>query len=81
MNMPKLTEKVLDDLEADDYDVLEDIQPDDFVFVINSAGQLKGISFPEDMQDDDEVDPNVEELISYIIKKGNDIMPAGTTIH
>jgi hypothetical protein len=79
--MSKITEDVKIDLELDEYDVLDDIQPEDFVFVINSAGQLKGISFPEEMQDDEEIDPNVEEMISYIIKKGNDIMPAGTTIH
>ena len=69
------------ELEADDYDILEDIQPDDFVFVIDSRGTLKGISFPEDMQDDDEVDPTVEEIIDYLVKKHKEVRPAGVTLH
>ena len=79
--MTKLTDAVLDDIETDDYDVLEDIQPEDFVFVITSTGQLKGISFPEDMRDEDEVDLNVEEIINFLVKKVVETRPAGATLH
>lgn len=81
MNMPKLTEEVLNNLETDEYDVLEDIQPEDFVFVITSTGQLKGISFPEEMQDQDEVDINVEEIINFLVKKVDETRPANATLH
>jgi hypothetical protein len=81
MNMPKLTEEVLNELETDEYDVLEDIQPEDFVFVITSTGQLKGISFPEEMQDQDEVDINVEEIINFLVKKVDETRPANATLH
>lgn len=79
--MPKLTEEILNELETDEYDVLEDIQPEDFVFVITSTGQLKGISFPEEMQDQDEVDVNVEEIINFLVKKVDETRPAGATLH
>jgi hypothetical protein len=79
--MTKLTDAVLDDIETDDYDVLEDIQPEDFVFVITSTGRLKGISFPEDMEDQDEVDLNVEEIINFLVKKVAETRPAGATLH
>jgi hypothetical protein len=79
--MSKITEDVKIDLELDEYDVLDDIQPEDFVFVINSAGQLKGISFPEEMQDQDEVDINVEEIINFLVKKVDETRPANATLH
>jgi hypothetical protein len=79
--MPKLTEEVLNNLETDEYDVLEDIQPEDFVFVITSTGHLKGISFPEEMQDQDEVDINVEEIINFLVKKVDETRPANATLH
>ena len=79
--MAKLTDAALDNLDLDDYDVLEDIQPEDFVFVVTNTGQLKGISFPEDMKDEDEVDLNVEEIINFLVKKVVETRPAGATLH
>jgi hypothetical protein len=79
--MAKITDVVLENIETDDYDVLEDIQPEDFVFVVTSTGQLKGISFPEDMQDEDEVDLNVEEIINFLVKKVAETRPASATLH
>lgn len=69
------------DIEAEEYDVLEDIQDDDFVFVVSVDGQLKGISFPVNMEDDDEVDPTVEEIISLLIKKYTETRPTLATLH
>lgn len=79
--MAKLTDDLAKDLESEDYDVLEDIQPEDFVIVIDSAGQLKGISFPEDLDDNDTVDPAIEEIIAYLIDKHKNIRPADATLH
>ena len=53
----------------------------DFVFVVNSVGQLKGISFPETLGDEDTVDPVVEEIISYLIEKYKLVRPADATLH
>jgi hypothetical protein len=79
--MPKPIDEIVNNLENADYDVLEDIQPEDFVFVITSTGQLKGISFPEDMNDNDDVDVNVEEIITFLVKKVAETRPAGATLH
>lgn len=79
--MAKLTDDLAKDLESEDYDVLDDIQPEDFVFVINNVGQLKGISFPEDLEDADTVDPAIEEIIAFLIDKYQKIRPANATLH
>lgn len=76
--------KNLNDLINDDNslegDILDDIQDDDFVFVVSSAGKLKGISWPVDMDENDEVDPAVEELITYLLSKFDDTVPPGSTV-
>jgi hypothetical protein len=80
--MSKNTEKLVKDLDENEYDVLEDIQDEDFVFVVNSSGQLKGISWPATLEDEDEVDPNIEDLIAYMVKKVSDnARPPNTTLH
>ena len=80
--MAKTTEELDLEVELDEYDVLDDIQPEDFIFVMNSAGQLKGISFPETLEDDDEVDPNIEDIINFLVKlSAETIRPAGATLH
>ena len=79
--MAKLTDDLAKDLESEDYDVLDDIQPEDFVFVVNKSGQLKGISFPEDLEDVDTVDPAIEEIIAFLIDKYKETRPANATLH
>jgi len=81
--MAKTTEELMDiEVDLDEYDVLDDIQPEDFVFVINSSGQLKGISFPETLEDDDEVHPNIEDIINFLAKlSAETIRPADATLH
>ena len=79
--MSKSTEELVKDLESEDYDVLEDIQDEDFVFVVSPNGQLKGISWPADLEDDSDVDQNIEEIISFMVKKFTEVRPAGVTLH
>ena len=79
--MAKTTEELAKDLDSDEYDVLEDIQDEDFVFVVNSKGQLKGISWPADLEDNDEVDQNVEDIIAYLVGKFTERRPPGVTLH
>lgn len=78
--MSENTKDILNELD-DSYDVLEDVQDDDFVFVLTNTGHLKGISFPVDMADEAEIDPNIEEMISFLVKKYAETRPAGTTLH
>ena len=79
--MAKTTEELVKDLDSEDYDVLEDIQDEDFVFVVSPNGQLKGISWPADLEDDSDVDQNIEEIISFMVKKFTEVRPAGVTLH
>lgn len=74
-------EKVSENQFVDEYDVLEDIQPEDFVFVINGAGQLKGISFPETLTDTDEIDSTIEEIIAFLVEKHKEVRPPNATLH
>ena len=65
--MAKITEEHLNDpsLNVDD-DVLGDIQPEDYVFVVNQNGTLKGISLPEvDVASSD----RVEEIFHFFINR------------
>ena len=79
--MSKKAEELLNNLESDEYDVLDDIQESDFVFVVSGTGQLRGISFPIDMKNEDEVDSNVEEIINFIVKKFAEVRLENTTLH
>jgi hypothetical protein len=80
--MTKIADDIIDDLETTEYDVLDDVQDDDFVFVVTSTGQLKGISFPVSMEDDDDVDPSIEEIINFLVDKCKDtVVPPGTILH
>jgi hypothetical protein len=78
--MAKITDEHLSDpnLNVDD-DVLGDIAPEDYVFVIKPNGILKGISLPEI---DTETSPEVEEIFNFFIKQaGGKNYLASTTIH
>ena len=78
--MAKITEEHLNDpnLNVDD-DVLGDIQPEDYVFVVSQDGSLKGISLPEV---DVDASPEVEEIFNFFIQQaGGKNYLASTTIH
>ncbi len=78
--MAKTTEEHLNDpnLNVDD-DILGDIGPEDYVFVVKPNGVLKGISLPEV---DSEASPQVEEIFNFFIRQaGGKNYLASTTIH
>ena len=78
--MAKITDEHLNDhnLNVDD-DVLGDIEPEDYVFVVKPNGVLKGISLPEV---DAEASPEVEEIFNFFIRQaGAKSYLASTTIH
>jgi hypothetical protein len=78
--MAKITDEHLSDpnLNVDD-DVLGDISPEDYVFVVKPNGTLKGISLPEV---DVDTSPEVEEIFNFFIQQaGGKSYLASTTIH
>ena len=65
--MAKITNEHLNDhnLNVSD-DVLEDIAPGDYVFVVSQDGDLKGISLPES---DATASARVEEVFKFFINR------------
>ena len=73
--MAKITEESTKDLslnESDEMevlandDVMSDIRPEDYVFVVTQEGILKGISLPEV---DVIASPKVEEIFKFFINR------------
>ena len=74
--MAKITDEHLKDpnLNADtELDVLDDIHPEDYVFVVSPEGKLRGISLPED--DGQEVSPELEKILNYIVEISQQVAP------
>ena len=78
--MAKITEEYTNDPSLNESDdVLGDIAPEDYVFVVKPNGVLKGISLPEV---DTEASPEVEEIFNFFIRQaGGKHYLASTTIH
>ena len=78
--MAKITDEHSNGLNLNaDEDVLGDIAPEDYVFVVKPDGVLKGISLPET---DDIASPEVEEIFNFFIRQaGGKNYLASTTIH
>ena len=76
--MAKITEEHLNDhnLNADE-DVMGNIGPEDYVFVVKPDGVLKGISLPET---DDIASPEVEEIFNFFIRQAGGYL-ASRTVH
>lgn len=65
--MAKITEEPLNALSSNaDDDVLGDIAPEDYVFVVSKDGTLKGISLPET---DTTSSDRVEEIFKFFINR------------
>jgi hypothetical protein len=72
--MAKITEESTKDLSLNESDdVLDDIHPGDYVFVVSSEGMLRGISLPED--DDQEVSEQLEKIVNYIVEVSKEVAP------
>ena len=76
--MAKITEELLSVPSSNEDDVLENIQPEDYVFVVGPGGDLRGISLPTD--EGQEVSPRLEEIFNFFINKDNGHL-ANRTIH
>ena len=76
--MAKIIEEPSSDLSlnADD-DVLGDIAPEDYVFVVSQDGSLKGISLPEK---DVIASDRVEEIFKFFINRDGGTL-SSRTIH
>jgi hypothetical protein len=74
--MAKITEEYTNDPSLNENDdVLGDISPEDYVFVVSQDGSLKGISLPE-------VDVNsstrVEEIFNFFINRDGGYLSSRT---
>jgi hypothetical protein len=74
--MAKITEEYTNDPNLNENDdVLGDISPEDYVFVVSQDGSLKGISLPE-------VDVNsstrVEEIFNFFINRDGGYLSSRT---
>ena len=85
--MAKITEESTNDLnlnESDEMevavndDVMSDISPEDYVFVVTQEGVLKGISLPE--VDIIATSPKVEEIFKFFINRDGGAL-SSRTIH
>ncbi len=76
--MAKITEESTNDLSLNENDdVLGDIQPEDYVFVVSSEGILRGVSLPEaEVGTSDKV----EEIFNFIINREGGYL-ASRTLH
>ena len=76
--MAKITEVPSNDLSLNvDDDVLGDIAPEDYVFVVTQDGNLKGISLPET---DVTASDRVEEIFNFFINREGGHL-ASRTVH
>jgi len=74
MTMAKITEESTKDLSLNEsVDVLDDIHPEDYVFVVSPEGKLRGISLPEDEAQD--VSPELENILNYIVEISQKVAP------
>ena len=72
--MAKITEESTKDLSLNESDeVLDDIHPGDYVFVVSPEGMLRGISLPED--DEHEVSEQLEKIVNYIVEVSKEVAP------
>ena len=76
--MAKITEELLSVPSSSEDDVLENIQPEDYVFVVGPTGQLRGISLPTD--EGQEVSAGVEEIFKFFVNKDHGYL-SSRTIH
>jgi hypothetical protein len=76
--MAKTTEEFTNDPSLNESDdVLGDISPEDYVFVVTQEGVLKGISLP---QVDLIASPQVEEIFKFFINRDGGAL-SSRTIH
>ena len=74
--MAKITEESTNDPNLNESDdVLGDIQPEDYVFVVSQDGSLKGISLPEV---DVSSSTRVEEIFNFFINRDGGYLSSRT---
>lgn len=68
-----------DDNEA--YDVLDDINPEDYILVLDGNGTLRGLSLPENLQDEDDVPESIAKIITMLLENAKQTKPANESLH
>lgn len=67
--------------DDDEYDITQDVNPEDYILVLDGNGNLRGISLPEDLTDEDEVPEPIAKVIALLLEKSSNRKPAGEALH
>lgn len=77
------TEKNFTELEwdpVDDINILDEVEPEDFVFVVRANGMVKSVLFPEVGNEDGSVSEGIQNLMDYFSDQFNS-SSVGQTLH
>ena len=77
--MAKITEELLSVPSSNEDDVLENIQPEDYVFVVGPEGDLRGISLPVD--EGQEISERMQEIFEFLALDKRQEYLLNRTIH
>lgn len=69
------------DEDDDEYDILEDIEPEDYILVLDGNGNLRGISLPEDITDEDDIPESIAKIVTLLLEKATDSKPTNQSLH
>lgn len=71
-----------DDYNNDDeYDILDDINPEDYILVLDGNGKLRGISLPESIDDNDDVPDAIAKIMAILLVNKEDTKPDDAPLH
>jgi hypothetical protein len=68
-------------IDNEEYDILDDVNPEDYILVIDGNGVLRGISLPETITDEDEVPDTIEKVITMLLEKAKQTKPSNESLH
>lgn len=65
----------------DEYDILDDINPEDYILVLDGNGKLRGISLPESIDDNDDVPDAIAKIMAILLVNKEDTKPDDAPLH
>jgi hypothetical protein len=67
--------------DTDGYDILDDINPEDYILVLDGTGKLRGISLPESIEDEDDVPDTIAKVITLLLEHAKQSKPSNASLH
>lgn len=65
----------------EEYDILDDVNPEDYILVLDGNGTLRGISLPETITNEDEVPETIAKIITLLLEKAKQTKPSNESLH